>query len=69
MTAGAPGRLTDREGPTPAAMPAATNALDPGRHAAAKAGRTRRSEMPLARRCRPRGRRDVYSEDCARVRP
>jgi hypothetical protein len=50
-------------------MPAAPNALDPDRHAAANAERTRRIEMLRARRCPPRGLRDVHCEDCAQVRP
>jgi len=50
-------------------MLAAPSALDPVRHAAANGRRSRRIAALLAGRCRPRGRRDVDCEDCARVRP
>lgn len=60
-------QLTDREYLTLVAMLIAPNRLDPVRHAAANAERTRRIEALLAGRCRPRGLRDTDYEDCARI--
>ena len=62
------GRLTDREYLTLVAMLIAPNRLDPVRHPRANAERTDRIEALLAGRCRPRGLRDLYYEDCAALR-
>jgi len=61
-------QLSDRQFVSLVAILVAPNSLDPLRHAEANAERTDRIIAYLSGRCRPRGLRDVYYEDCAAVR-
>ena len=61
-------QVSDRQFLSLIAMLISPNSLDPLRHREANAERTDRIVAYLSGRCRPRGLRDVYYEDCAAVR-